>query len=424
MYKILDSKYDSQTGKRVCDVYADTEADLPNASQIAYEFMDMGSFGWIAEDRTFKTLNSEGRWVPWRAPVNYHIYGVSWDFNGKQLTRTNEAASFGNPVPYVNNGSMTAADCSSPFDNIAPWKDMARTTDALGNELVAIPKFWYKFEKTAQALNIQIADGPAAGFNVSPAHKARGNESKDKDVIYIGRYHSDSSYKSTSGSMPVTSITRGTARTNTHNLGNEYWQLDFRLQITLWLLYIVEFANWDSQSMIGYNCGSVSSAQNSGSTDTMPYHTGTMQSSKDVYGVGVQYRYIEDPWGNVFDWCDGVTFNNADIYCFDNFADYSDNYQSTGATLVGTRPTTSGYIQSFNNSSVSGFEWFIYPDSIDSNQEKVCDGCYYGATGTVLDVGANYGKSLSRGLFCLYGTSATDGTHGGTGVRLQRRPSD
>ena len=63
MYKILDSKYDSQTGKRVCDVYADTEADLPNASQIAYEFMDMGSFGWIAEDRTFKTLNSEGRWV-------------------------------------------------------------------------------------------------------------------------------------------------------------------------------------------------------------------------------------------------------------------------------------------------------------------------------------------------------------------------
>lgn len=63
MYKILNSKYDGQTGKRVVDIYVDTAADLPTASQIAYEFMDTGSWAWIAEDRTFKTLNSEGQWV-------------------------------------------------------------------------------------------------------------------------------------------------------------------------------------------------------------------------------------------------------------------------------------------------------------------------------------------------------------------------
>jgi hypothetical protein len=99
----------------------------------------------------------------------------------------------------------------------------------------------------------------------------------------------------------------------------------------------------------------------------MPYHTGTMQDSRTTYGVGVQYRYIEDPWGNVEDWCDGITFNQANIYCFENFADYSDGYTSTGATLVGTRPTSSSYIQDFGISSENDFEWFIYPNSVGSS---------------------------------------------------------
>lgn len=63
MYKIINSKYDNDTGLRVCDVYCDTEADLPTESQIAYEFMEPGSWAWIGEDRTFKTLNSSNEWV-------------------------------------------------------------------------------------------------------------------------------------------------------------------------------------------------------------------------------------------------------------------------------------------------------------------------------------------------------------------------
>lgn len=62
MYKILNSKYNDQTGKRVCDVYCDSESDLPTEAQIAYEFMDAGSWAWLGEERTFKTLNSEGTW--------------------------------------------------------------------------------------------------------------------------------------------------------------------------------------------------------------------------------------------------------------------------------------------------------------------------------------------------------------------------
>ena len=356
------------------------------------------------------------------------IYGVSWGFSGKVLSRTDKSALFTDPVPYVNDGVMTAADCSSPFDNLGPWSGMEVNTDALGNSLVSIPKFWYKIQKTASALTIQIADGPISGFHVSPAHRARNAQDTDKDVVYIGRYHSSgadvSKWKSVSGVTPIASITRAAARTGVHNLGAEYWQLDMSMWITIWMLYIVEFANWDSQAMIGYNCGNNSSKENTGSTDSMPYHTGTMQAAKTTYGVGVQYRYIEDPWGNVLDWCDGITFNNADIYCFDNFADYSDSYQSTGAKLVGTRPTTGNYIKNWGLSSETGYEWFMYPSEVRSAQTEVPDYCNFNASGVVLRVGGYYYQGANRGLFCLDGYYAASVSYAYVGVRLQCRPSN
>lgn len=64
MYKILNSKYDNGTSdKRYCDIYCDTEADLPTKQDIKDDFIEVGSWAWIGETRTFKTLDSSGDWV-------------------------------------------------------------------------------------------------------------------------------------------------------------------------------------------------------------------------------------------------------------------------------------------------------------------------------------------------------------------------
>ena len=358
-----------------------------------------------------------------------NVYGVEWGLTGQTLSRTGAAAEFINPVPYVNNG-MSAEDCSSPFDNLYPWNGMIRET-VDGNEVVKIPKFWYKIEKTNSKLSIQIADAPRTGFNVSPAHRARGSY-PEQDYVYIGRYHSDSNYKSTSGVIPIANITRATARTNQAAIGSGYHQLDFSLWITIWMLYLVEFANWNTQLMIGYNCGNNSSKENTGSTDAMLYHTGTMQASKTTYGTGVQYRYIEDPWGNVVDWCDGITFgpdenNNTGegIYCFEDFENYSDSYSASGAVLVGRRANVSNYIQDFDQSNVSGFDWVLYPGNGDtaSSQNQIPDYCYFNASGVVLCVGGYYNRYASLGLFYLGGSHSASYQGGSIGVRLQKIPS-
>ena len=367
--------------------------------------------------------------VVWSKPATQHIYGVSWNKTSGSpiMTRTDDAENFSSPVPYVNDGVMTAADCSSPFDNIMPWSGMVKSTDNLGNELVAIPKFWYKMEyggTSSRIFSLQISNTPVAGFSVSPAHRARNAQDSEKNVVYIGRYHCDKKYKSKSGVIPKTSITRANARTGVHALGNDYWQLDMSMLVTIWMLYLVEFANWDSQEMIGYGCGNGSSAENTGSTDTMPYHTGTMQTSKSTYGVGIQYRYIENLWANVETWTDGIVFDGSSVYTWNNFSSYSDAYNNNTSDRVSTRsrPTTSNYIRYFDLTTTTGYEWFPAPNG-NSTQTSVCDYYTYGNNPTATFGGNYHSKSKNYGLFYLYWGRTSYLTSNEIGARLQLVPT-
>jgi len=346
-----------------------------------------------------------------------HIYGVSWDGSSSPaMSRTDDASGFVDPVPYVSG----ATAYSSPFDTLMPWSGMVRVTDATAGQLVAIPKYWYKWTKTGAAMTLQIADAPVEGFYVSPAHADRGDGAGERDLVYVGRYHSDSTYKSVSGSPPVTNVTRDSLRTSIHSLGTNIWQYDFAMYWTITMLYIVEFANWNSQETIGYGCGDGSAAQNVGASDSMPYHTGTMQASRTTYGVGCQYRYIEGLWDNVFDWCDGIYFSGANIYCIKNPSSFSD---TANGTNIGTRPTSGGYISAWSIPSASGFEYALYPSAIGgSSSTYICDGCGSSSTGVVFYCGGRFFQDQSRGLFNLNGGSSVSYKLVGIGCRLQKLP--
>ena len=265
------------------------------------------------------------------------IYGVSWaGTSATTLTRTDDAAGFADPVPALSNGSG-----SSPFDSCMPWSGMVKE-NRTGGVMVKIPKFWYKITQNGSGVKIQIADGPVEGFSVSPAHMDRGDGKGERDYVYVGRYHCASDYKSKTGVKPVVSITRSSARSSIHNLGTNIWQCDFAMRFTIWLLYIVEFADWDSQTKIGYGCGNNSATENMGYTDSMQYHTGTTLSSRTTYGASTQYRWIEGLWDNVYDWCDGCYYNSNGLNIILNPSKFSD---SSGGTAVGT--PSDGYPSAF-----------------------------------------------------------------------------
>lgn len=341
-----------------------------------------------------------------------HIYGASWDGTSTtKWSRTDEAAEFTDPVPYV----AGAKSYGSPFDDRLPWSGMVKS-ERTGGTMVAIPKFWYLLEQSGSGMSIKIADKKVAGYSVSPVHMDRGDGNGERDVVYVGRYHCASGYKSKTGSPPLTSMTRSSARTSIHSLGSAIWQCDFAMRFTLWLLYIVEFADWNSQAKIGYGCSPSSNTFTMGYTDSMPYHTGTDQSSRATYG-GTQYRNIEGLWDNVLDWCDGCYYNGDGLNIILNPANFSDN---SGGTAVGV--PSNGWPSAFKVKTNGGFPMFIPTSASGNDATYSCDYWYFSSSYPCLYVGGDYGHNSVYGLFFVYYSSASN-YDGSIGCRLQELPN-
>lgn len=343
-----------------------------------------------------------------------HIYGVSWDGTSTTAwTRTDDAANFTDPVPYV----AGASSYGSPFDDLLPWSGMTRVTDSEAGEMVKIPKFWYKITQSGNGLKIQIADKATDGFSVSPAHMDRGDGSGERDVVYIGRYHCASDYKSKTGVNPLGNQTRATFRSGISALGSKVWMADWAMRFTLFLLYLVEFADWNTQAKIGYGCGNNSGVQNMGYTDSMTYHTGTTQSSRTTYGLGTQYRWIEGLWDNVRDWIDGCYNSSNGLMIILNPASGSD---SSGGVSVGT--PSSGYPSKFAMKDVSGtFPLFIPTEASGSDSTYSCDNWGFGASSPCVNVGGGYGQGTGYGLFYFNDYGAA-GKNAGIGSRSMKLP--
>ena len=340
------------------------------------------------------------------------IYGVEWDWTSSgqtKGTRTDAAASFGDPSPAVNNGSG-----SSPFDNLMPWSGMVKETRSGGVE-VKEPKYWFKWTKTGKKLKLQIADGYVEGFSVDPVNRDRGDGLGELDYSYIGRYHCASGYKSTTGAAQQVNITRSQARSGIHNLGANFWQMDFAQFWYVNMLFLVEFADWNGER-IGRGCSTNGSKMNNGQTDAMGYHTGTTAASRDSYGF-TQYRNIEGWWDNVYDWMDGCYYNNNGLNVISNPNNFSD---SANGTLVGT--PSSGYPSDFTIPTASGLEWALFPSAANGSQTTyVPDVWGFSGGNPCLYRGGDYYQYQNRGPFYVSCVS-TSSSYDNIGCRLQERP--
>ena len=343
----------------------------------------------------------------WKRP---YIYGVSWSGGtSASMTRTDDSANFTSPV--IGNGTTAG---SSPFDNCYPWKDMKIVTKN-GNTLVSIPKFWYKWTKSGSTMRLQISDRKVSGFNTSPMHADRGDGKGERDVAYIGKYKCASDYKSKAGVAPKTSITIGAARTGISALGSGYYQHDYASFWTLRMLFLVEWATWDSQSVLE-NTSNFASTSNiiTGKTANMSYHTGI---SSDGYSI--QYRYVEDPWENVLEWLDGIYFSGANMYCINNPTKFA--VGSNGA-LMGTRTTGTGYIKSWTIPTASGYGWALVPASVADSESYTHDGYYYTSSGTVVYIGGARNSWELHGAFFMYTDFTASSTSTLIGTRLVYLP--
>lgn len=219
-------------------------------------------------------------------------------------------------------------------------------------------------------------------------------------MVFIGRYHCNSNYKSITGSGPIFT-TRSGARSKIINLNDSGTHLfDFAAYMTIQMLYLVEFANWNSQATIGrpwfnstWSEGNI--AQISGRTDSMPYHTGTTATTKEGNGA-IQYRNIEDLWGNSAYWIDG-TFANSSLYVSTTPSMYAEiTNESYTRVASPSYSTSNGFIKRMQVVDLENCKIFVPIESGGSESTYVCDYFWFGNNTTVVGGGGGY----------LYGTSS------------------
>lgn len=370
-------------------------------------------------------------------PVATQSYGVQWAFNNSSpaLTRLGAAASFAAPSPAVGTGAG-----SSPFDACLPWSGIkecnivsgvvtaytgdANFSRATADVMVEIPKFWYKCENDAAGSLRRwwIADGPADGFAVHPAFIRGGVE---KDHIYVGRYATSGAANtqvSKSGVAHLVNITRAafrgsSATTGAKQKGTGWSQWDIATWNAIQMLYLVEFADFNAQAKIGRGyCDGNSAQLNAGGTDGMSYHTGRPAGTDGK--TAVQYRSIENLWGNVWQFVDGYNINNAVHYfCTEqgNFADdTAANYTQMG---YNTTTTSGAYI------SALGFDannpWLQAPTAAaGADNTYITDMYWYNTGWRVLFVGGYWYYASHCGVFCCSAYSASSLAHATLGSRL------
>ena len=361
------------------------------------------------------------------------VFGVCWNYNAQStaLTRLKKSTDPNglvnvdittNPAPAVGTGAG-----SSPFDNYLPWSGMDEyniINNAVSykkgqsgfsrssyDTVVFIPEYYFRIIDDAanKKRYFYIADKAKSGFT---KHPGSGK--------YVGRYNTISGYYSKTGSQPLANMTRATARTNSKNKGSKWGQYDFASWCAVWLLYLVEFADWNSQATIGVGICNGSSMSNTGGTDSMSYHTGTAASSRTATGA-VQYRNIENPYGNIWEWIDGVNFSDGTVYVCTIPANYADD-TTAGYTNAGTKVQSNGFIKAIGLSSTA--PWAFFPTEVGGSETIYIPDYAYCLSGwRVLMVGGNYGNSTGVvGLFYFLAGSASSNSDSNVGARLLFHP--
>lgn len=188
-----------------------------------------------------------------------HIYGIR-----RKITSNSSSAweRLFDSVGKVANATKNGGIVVNNFDSLAPWSEIKTcnydlTTKKInawfgdanfkfdgtnGDVFTHIPKTYWKIYQEDDYDYVLLADYPKAGF-------------MEIDGFFAGRYNGsvvadDGLLHTYSGLVPTTGKTIGAFRTLANALGDNFSQLDWRYFV-LQMLYLVEYANYNSQSMLG-----------------------------------------------------------------------------------------------------------------------------------------------------------------------------
>lgn len=268
------------------------------------------------------------------------IYGVRRSLSSASTAwvRTDDAK--GLTAQATKDGSYVFND----FDNIYPWSDIitqniedniitAQYGDdlfafdgSMGDVMTFVPTHWVKRWQDEENEYIQIA-------------KYKFDGAVKVDAYWVGRYTTSAGTKSISGALSTVSQNISTFRTQAMAKGSEWSQLDWHY-FDLELLYLVEYADANSQAMLGNGISSDSAQHASGELNGLGMKSGCLVNDSKH---SVIYRGVENPFGNIWQFVDGINIKDNKAYiCYDHSRYQSDKFDGAYEPLSYTNANANG----------------------------------------------------------------------------------
>ena len=313
-----------------------------------------------------------------------------------------------------------------------------------GQVMVYVRKFYYKLdvseEGSLSGVNIRkgkwsISDTPDTGYKLHPAFIGTDGTTELDYFLYgafeaIGQDNNgnySTNYNTTSYKMgsvggnayePIGDLEIYTARTMAANRGTGWYQAAVRQTMAVQMLFAVEYG-FNSQLSLGQGF--------TDSSNTDPINTGTTTGSISSGSttnakIAVNYRGIENMWGNKFTWIDGLNMNSRTPYICNSYSFADDT--TTGYTQISFNCPLSNTYQSVLGYD-SNNDWVILPSeaSYDADQNSAIGDYVFTSRGNfAAHLGGNWLTSSRAGVFYwnLAYTASARGRH--VGARLMYVP--
>ena len=303
-------------------------------------------------------------------------------------------------------------------NNYAQYEDgTSAPINVLGSYdvMVAFPKRGLKISTENNKVSVSMTDDPDNADFKYYAHSYGAYN--NCDVVYVGAYKasvSNNKLYSCSGQSPLVSQTIGTFRTYANNRGTGYEQMTFYVRTYLCCAYILRFGNLNSQAAVGQGYVNASAKTNTGATNAQGMNYGTTSQTTQIKCLG-----IEDLWGNVFEWVDGIfsssTRNILTAIYNKNMNDTGSGYQDNGQ---GASSDIGNYMSKPQGTTEKGF---VAKEVSGSASTYFCDSAYLSAS-RVAYAGGNYGNTDNAGVFPLdvyYSASYSGANVGGRLIKFK-----
>lgn len=320
---------------------------------------------------------------------NWGSWADKWPFNEIKpcLVKNRAVVGYLNPNNYLEFEDGTPADIVSG--------------DA-GDCMVEFPKMYLGMSTDAQGLTtVTITNDATVEGVYDDAFVYKG---KSYSKFYVGAFKGyvlNNKLRSLSGKSPTVQKTIGAFRTVAQANGEGYEQTQWYQLMLRQALYILLFKNLNSQAALGAGYTNASSKKNTGGSNSNGVNYGSTSASVQVKCLG-----IEDFWGNINEWVDGIATKNYTVYTANgNYNDNCDGY--TAAKTI--ENSISGYMSKaqgtrrlgFAPLQTSGSSSTYYCDntymSVDSSVYVACFGGYWssGADAGAFQLSVDYSASYS-----------------------------